>query len=281
MNQNRGLNLAKELQDQSPEDWEYFGGSLPDLAYIPELEREFYLPKGELQNIGEEKMDCASRAPLNVLEAKLNWLLKNKKLSLENEIWLKANKYVGESGVELSDAFVAINSGTTPQGNSLKAPLEAIRKQGVIPKSVLPQANTWEEHHDPQRITGVMTELGLEFTRRLFINYQKVYEKDFDELLAEDFLIVGGYAWPQPIEGEYPPVSDAPNHAFIAHRRPRYYVFDNYLDYVDQDFIKKLSPKYDLLDYGYRLTINKQVTTPKKRSWLAGIIKYWFQDILK
>ena len=275
-----GLNLAKEYQDQSPEDWEYFAGSLSDLASIPEEDREQYLPKGELQNIGEEKMDCASRAPLNVLETKFNWLLRNKKLSLENEVWLKANGYV-EEGVEFSDAFVAINSGTTRDGNSLKAPLDAIRKQGLVPKSMLPQGNTWEEHHDPARITEEIKNMGLEFAKRFILNYQKVMEENFGDLLKEDLLIVAGFAWPAPINGEYPRSNEVPNHAFISYKRPQYFVFDNYFDDGRAgDFIKKLASDYDLINYGYRISVNKDVVVPKQRSKLKGWWSYWWKTIL-
>src|SRR3990167_5196160 len=135
---NKGMNWKKELAEQSSEDWLLGGTGLACIAEIPEEERELYLPKGERQNIGEEKMDCASRAPLNMLEAKFNWLIKNKKLSLGNEMWLRVNGYL-DDGIRFSDRFVAINSGTTREGNSLKAPLDAIRKQGLIPKATFPQ----------------------------------------------------------------------------------------------------------------------------------------------
>ena len=78
-----GFNLELEKSSQSEEDW--VGGTLPDLASIPVAERFDYLPKGERQNIGDEKMDCASRGPLNVLETKFNWLIWNKKLSFEHK----------------------------------------------------------------------------------------------------------------------------------------------------------------------------------------------------
>ena len=280
---NKGMNWKKELAEQSSEDWLLGGTGLACIAEIPEEERELYLPKGELQNIGEEKMDCASRAPLNVLETKFNWLIKNKKLSFENEFWLKTNDYIN-NGVEFSDAFVAINSGTTRQGNSLKAPLEAIRKQGLIPKNKLPQLKTWAEHHDPARITEDIKKLGLEFISRFFINYERGHEKNFNNILKNDIIIVGGYAWPPPISGEYPAVNYDPNHAFIVYKRPKYYVFDNYLDENKEgDFIKKLAPDYNFFDTGYRILINNETVIPKKK--LFNKIKSWlgnyFNEILR
>ena len=173
---NKGINWEKELREQSDEDWIFGSQSVACIAEIPEVAREQYLPKGERQNIGEEKMDCASRAPLNILEAKFNWLYRNGKLI--NKQWLEDNGYVANGVIEFSDAFVAINSGTTREGNSLKAPLEAIRKQGLIPKSMLPQLESFDDYYNPLRITGSMRKLGEEFVARFTINYEKVCEVD-------------------------------------------------------------------------------------------------------
>src|SRR3989338_3399873 len=129
MLKNHGLDILKEKAEQSNEDWVF--GAIPScLALIPEEQRFDYLPKGERQNTGEEKMDCASRSVLNILVTKFNYLVQTKKITFQNEMWLKEMGFWTPNGIEFSDAFVAINSGTTRQGNSLKAPLEAVRKQG-------------------------------------------------------------------------------------------------------------------------------------------------------
>src|SRR3990167_701755 len=151
-----GLNIEKEKQDQSPED--YLGSSTsvldyPCIAEIPSGQRVQYLPKGELQNIGEEKFDCVSRAVANTVETKLNYLLKKNLLLPEIKTWLLKNNYITENGIELSDAYIAIKSGTTRQGNSLKAPVDAAYRYGMVPKVLLPQLSTFDEHHNPARIT--------------------------------------------------------------------------------------------------------------------------------
>lgn len=92
---NHGLNWELEKQQQSENDWVFGTVSPVCLAEnIPATERDRYLPKGELQNIGEEKMDCSTRAAINILETKFNWLLKNGKLSDENIKWLYENGYI-------------------------------------------------------------------------------------------------------------------------------------------------------------------------------------------
>jgi len=265
---NYGVNLVKEKAEQSEKDWQFGASSLSCLAEIPEDVREHYLPKGERQNIGSEKMDCASRGPLNILEAKLSWLYLNDKM--KNADWFEKNGYITSNGVELSDAFVAINSGTTAQGNSLKAPLEAIRKQGVIPKAMLPQVESFEDYYNPARITPEMKKLGLDFVDRFTVNYEKVTEKDYAALLTKDLLDVAGYAWMPEENGEYPSSDYQPNHCFIIFKTPRYFAFDNYLDEGDGDYIKKLASNFNFYDYGYRLFITSEtdpVEIEKKTLW--------------
>lgn len=285
---NYGLDLAKEQADQSAEDW-VFGSSSPMClsAGMVSTDRNKYLPTGEIQKGAEDTMDCASRAPVNILETKFNYLFNNDKISPENKQWLIDNGYFTETGITFSDAFVAINSGTTRNGNSLKAPIDAIHNLGMIPKSMLPLETTmtWDEYHDPARITPAMIALGAEFLKRFTINYERVLEKDFAWLLTEDLLDVGGYAWPRPKNGIYPRSENQPNHAFIVVQDPLYTIFDNYIDSSDGDYIKRLASDYDLLDYGYRVIVTAEhVVTEDIEDWPEELVPplwKWILDIIK
>jgi len=282
-----GFNLAKELAEQSVEDWKLGATGLTCLAQIPEEEREKYLPRGELQFGREDFMDCVSRAVNNVLETKFNWLLANKKLSLANEMWLKEKGYVVGDRIEFSDRFVAILSGTTREGNSFKSPLDSVRKNGLIPKAMLP-AESWmgfDDYHNSAKISENMKALGLEFIQRFFINYERGPESDFENLLKNDMLMCGGYAWPTPVNGEYPRTNYSPNHAFMVFKRPRYFVFDNYLDSgIAGDWIKKLASSFDLLDMGYRIAVNQKEFIPIKKNFLQrllGGLRDYFGEIFR
>lgn len=278
INKNYGLDLTKEIAEQSSEDWLFSSASQKCLAQIPEEEREKYLPAGEVQKGAEDTMDCASRGPINILETKFTWLLQKK--LLRYEVWLREKGYVlADNTVKFADANVAINSGTTPQGNSLKAPLDAIYRYGLVPKYLLPLEPwmTWEDYHNPKRITSVIRTLEKEWIAHFTINYEKVMESDFAMVLAQDTLDVAGYAWPEPIQGEYPRTNASPNHVFMIYKRPKYYAFDNYVDAVDGDFIKKLAPDFDCLDYGYRLFITEKEI--KRSRW--SFFRDYLQEIFK
>lgn len=250
---NKGIDLVKEAKESSHEDWVFGAISPTCIALIPKEDRIKYLPKGELQFGKEDFMDCSTRGALNILETKFNYLLKIGKL--RDEQWFKDNGYINNGQFELSDRFNAILSNTTRDGNSLKAPLDSIRKDGVIPKVMLPANSnmTWADYHNKKDITDKMIDLGKEFLKRYKINYEKVFDLEkFDDLLD-----VAGYAWSSPVNGIYPKIEGMPNHVWV-NIRPKYLAFDNYLD-VDQDFIKELSPDYIFYSYGYRIIISEAV----------------------
>lgn len=200
-------------------------------------------------------------------------------LSKENKRWLEQNGYITENGkVEFSDRFNAILSGTTRNGNSLKAPIESIRKDGLIPKSMLPANSqmTWEDYHNQADITPQMIYLGKEFTKRFTINYERVLASTFAEYLDQHMINTGAFAWPKPVKGEYPATANTPNHAFMLVKNPAFLAFDNYYDDGKEgDFIKKLAKDYRFLD-GYRVFISKETPNPKAENWLWNLIKSLF-----
>jgi len=267
----KGLDWDREIEEQSNKDWNFLAASSPEgLVKIPNGQRDLYLPRGEKQNIGEEKMDCASRAPNNILETDFNWLIKKNLISLPNLEWLKNNKYIINGEFEVSDAFITILSGTTRSGNSLKAPCLAIHDHGLVPKALLPQVNSFADHHNPQRITPQILDLGKRFKERFPINFERVVEKDYDAVLDRGSFDAGLYAWPVPEEGEYHRQEDRnPNHAVDVYKKPKFHIFDNYVDSVDGDFIKKLASNYKLMPYGYRIFISAENRTIKKYRWFC------------
>jgi len=251
---NYGLNLQKENVESSYKDWKMGAMSKRCLAEIPIQSRKNFLPYGEVQRGREDFMACASIAPINLLETKFNWLIQNNKISTEDIGWLQRKGYIVDGKVIFSDRYTAIMSGTTREGNSLKAPLHAIHKYGLIPRSMLPTKNTmtFEDYHNKSNITLRMKALGKEFKARFKINYEKVY--NFSNV--DDMLNVAGYAWTQPTDGVYGRVEYPPNHVFMR-IQPQHEIYDSYVDSVDGDFIKSLVHNYNFFQYGYRVIVSK------------------------
>lgn len=276
---NYGLDLEKQKRDLKPETDFVFGAASQDcIAQIPSDERQQYLPKGELQRTAkDDMMDCVTRSALNILETKFNWLFKNK-FTVEEKTWLIDNGYVNNGQIEFSDAFIAILSGTTRNGNSLVAPLHAIHKQGLIPKKSLP-LEEWmgfDDYHNSARITPEMTKLGLSFLWE--IGYDIVKQAIRKEFIKKDMIHTAGYAWSEPVNGEYPAVDYQPNHSFAEFKEPSYFIFDNYIDSFDGDWIKKLSPDYSLLE-GYRLYIKKKDPVEKEIAEYKSKGSNWFTQL--
>lgn len=281
-----GFNPTLERQHRNPEKDHKFGVmSKPGLADISVEQRERYLPKGEVQQGKDDTVDCASRGPVNKYEAQLTFLYRTDGMSQEGKKFLDDNGYVvwrsGLPWIECSDAFIAILSGTTKEGNSLKAPCEAIRTRGLIPKQTLPLEKwmTFEQYHDPKRITAAMLTLGEECKNRFVFRYEQVFRPSFKTALQLDFIDVGVYAWPDPVNGEYPAIVAPFNHV-VAMIRPEYYIFDNYVDSVDGDFIKKLAPNYIFFEYGYRLYILKEQTGAEIAAQRGMILNLLMQVLL-
>lgn len=274
MNKNYGIDWDREIAEQDGGEEQFGGLSQPCIASIPPGQFKKYLPQGELQNIGEEKMDCATRGPLNILEAKLNYLYTKELLEPEIKLFLEKNGYVTTRGIELSDAFNAIKSGTTRQGNSLISPLHSIYEDGVIPKKMLPQLSRFDEHYNPNRITSEMVALGKQFKQYLPVRYRQVQKIFFKEFLKESPLDIAGYAWPEPVAGVYPRTVLRPNHVFVALPESTYEIFDNYADTYDGDFFKVLAPDYDFVDYGYELYIVGQNTEKVIKGLMQQAIEF-------
>ena len=262
------FDLERQRAEEQAEDHVLGAVSPPCIYAIPEAVRLSYIPTGELQFGAEDFQDCASRGPVNLLEAKFTYAYLNGLMKPENRQWLRDKGYIQNGKVTFSDRFVAIGSGTTRSGNSLKAPVDFIYRNGLIPKSMLPkiEGSTWEQHHDPSKVTEEMRALGRQFVARWTINYERVYTDQFPQELKKDFLDLALNAWLPPVNGEYPdPANSPPNHV-VAGIKPQTFVADNYIDKTDGDFIKKLAPNFTFYEYGYRLPVSKEVTQEEQKT---------------
>lgn len=277
---NTGLNLAKEKAEQDGTEHKV-GYTSPEGIYnVPLTERDNYLPWGELQRGREDFMDCASRDPHNTLELFFNYAYRNNLMKPENKVWLFNKGYIvfhdGLPYVEFSDRFTAILSGTTKDGNSMKAPRQSIHSNGLIPKQMLP-ANSkmrFADYHNRKDITKEMMDLGKEFLTRFAINYEQYRISDLESMLRKYPVGLAGFAWGFPNkDGIYERRAGSPlNHAFMGFGLPVVRIFDNYIDSHDGDWIKQLAPDYEFYEYGYRTFIREERTPAEYRSLLQKAV---------
>lgn len=265
---NYGVDLVKEVLDSSEEDHIFGAGSKSSIdesaeglvlalyawggtkngiyfrvanpinhcvcSYLEEFKD--YYPNGELQFGKEDYMDCVARGFINEIERRLNCLIDLQVLSPATIKWLQNNQYLVDNRVVLSNRIPAIGSGTTRNGNSLKAVVDWIRKNGIHPRAILPNESnlTWSQYHNGNDITQEMLDLGKESLNIITINYDKVFYSNFPKFF-------GNFKW---------------------------YIFDNYIDRFDGDWVKRLAENYNFLSYGYRIIINevkqKEATPPKE-----------------
>jgi len=248
--------MEREAQDGS----EWLLGAVPvDLALVPLKDRMLWTPLGVLQyNNVMDTNGCASRGPNNILETKLNYFYDHG-MHPAIKRWCDEKGYRKDGSFALSDNFLEILSGTTRQGNSLKAPVDALRLYGAIPAHMLTlEPNmTWEEYMNPKRVTQEMLDLGKEFLKRLTINYEKVFVSEFLRYLEKDLIDVAGAAWPQPVNGVYPRHEASFNHAF-ATVNPEIDALDNY-----EPFTKRLAKDFKFFEWGYTLSITRQTPYPE------------------
>ena len=259
--QNTGLDLQLEKESLDGSEWVFGAESLYPLFTIPTKEQRILcLPDGEVQRGKEDMRDCATRAPINLLEALFTYGVQNKRISEKNIAWLKLKGYADETGrVTFSDRFTAIKSGTRITGNSLKAPIQSIHRDGLIPKKMFPLESwmTWSDYHDKEKITEEMTDLARVFAKRFSINYEQIPGALIKEVNESELVVVAGYAWPRPQKDVYPRTERKHNHAWI-NIEPEYLAFDNYIDQDGNDFVKKLATDYRFYDYAYRVFISAE-----------------------
>ncbi len=182
----------------SPTDW--MTGSIVYQEVNPSGDWRDYLPTPEKQfkDFTFDTMSCTTFSAMNCIETQINWLLKNKKLTLSQELILA--EYIDEYGkVNFSDRYIAILSGTTPQGNYFQSVWDAVRKFGLIPEKDLPfGGNSWSEYHNPAVITEAMKLKG----QKILGIFDFAYE--WLTFIPENFPMIKDHIKHAPVHGAIP-----------------------------------------------------------------------------
>lgn len=258
----------REREEQDGSEWQ-FGAIQTDLAAVPIEQRMVYLPTGVLQfNNVMDTNGCASRGPNNIIETKLDYFYDHG-MHPAIQKWLDDHGYRVNGKFAICDAYPEILSGTTPQGNSMKSPLDAIRNYGVIPAYLIPLNNDmpWDVYMNPARVTQAHKDLGAQFLRRLPINYEQVPLEQFFNATTIDSLNIALRAWSIPVNGVYPKIDGAFTH--VVDR------FTNEIDIFDSydPFIKRLAKDYRLFEWGYSISIPSQNPYPDETIALFEVLQ--------
>lgn len=180
MNNTPPLNL--DLTPIHPElDWQ--AGDTSKIIYNDRTSNwGIFFAAHELQNRnGTESSWCVTFSALKAIAAQIRFLYLSGFLSDKTISYLRDNGYMDDKDdVNFSESFTAIDSGTTPQGNSGNAVGESIRKSGLLPDKKLPWIDgSWNELNNPKRITHDMRDLAKRFwtDSGLLYAYDWVYLK--------------------------------------------------------------------------------------------------------
>lgn len=151
--------VAFEIRNESG-DWEQYM-SMPEKQY---KEGVF------------DTMSCTNFDTLKIIQGQINFLLKNNKIPEDKRVLMTALGYFdGDGMVNFSEAFNAITSGTTAQGNYLQNPPEAVRKFGLLPQKdfITPEnVSNFDEWIDPKRITPEMYAKAKRFNEIFDVSYE-------------------------------------------------------------------------------------------------------------
>lgn len=227
-----------------------------------------FLPTEERQRFRNfDSFGCASFSCLNSIETQFKFLLKSNLLRSEDIQWLKDNGYFDEGGnINFSDRWLVVLSNTKPGvGNYLHAVWDAARKFGLVPQGIIPSNENWTEnqYYDKNDFPKEAYELGLEFLKRFYVQYERVGTDDNSLKKAlEQAPVQCGVATCQPWETEQTiTYCGLPaNHAVLLTRIDSVkYLFDSYPPHI-----KKLGKTYKI-DFAYKGVISPIISADGKK----------------
>jgi len=176
----RWLGLIKPGIEQTgfieyiPQGTDYLGNTLPYEIRNAPGKWEPFLPEGEQQNIPFtfDTKSCVTFSLSNVAETTLQGI----PLPEAHRNFLTGHGYYKNGKLNFSDRFIAIMAGTTENGNTYKKVADTMRKNGLIPDTMLPfGGQTFQEYHGIGNITQEMKLMGQKFLSFFDIAYEFGY----------------------------------------------------------------------------------------------------------
>lgn len=254
---NSGLDLEKIKNEMSLPEKHFMGGAItvnyPTLLKPGEDWVSVWLQKkGESQKgLNIETMGCTG-------------------YSTDNALGMIFKKQYGLD-INISDRFVNKVSGTTKAGNSVDAPIDAIRKYGFLLESEYPwdrDTFTWDQYYSD--ISS--DKMSLALTRLNDWDFTHEYVPANPDLMIKALqaspLVGGVYAWYKGDDGKYYDLGMQPNHLtdiVLGYKYGEYWICgDSYSDDYNGDetdpnkYLKKL-------DWNYKFQFIKRYQIIDKR----------------
>ena len=183
-----------------PSETEYVLGAISGIVHNDiNTTRDWrqFEPTGEKQRYTKfDTFGCVSFSCSSDCEFQFNLYFKSKLLRQEDIEWLRNNGYFDEKGnINFSDRWLVVLSNTKPGvGNYISAVWDAARKFGLVPQGLIPfREDMTQAEYYKKDFLQVAYDLGLEFLKRFFIQYERVNinEKDLIKALGHAPLHVG------------------------------------------------------------------------------------------
>lgn len=171
-------------------DWVSGGNSaIIRKELVPNMDWKPYAGEQEIQFLYEYLYDtlfCVSFSACSNIARFFMYYLSNNLMPAGDVLWLKDPvvdgvhypSYFKNGFINFNERYVALNGGTTNKGAYQYAVGNGIRDFGLIPQSMFPYADNFNDNISHKFITNEMFALGKEFNKRFSINYEWVYNID-------------------------------------------------------------------------------------------------------
>lgn len=173
------INTGLRTPEVKPTD--YIAGVASAITYevrnaLGNWEQYMTTPEKQYREGRFDTQSCTNFDTLKVVQGQINFLLKNKMIPEDKRVLMSSLGYMDDDGmVNFSEAFNAITSGTTSQGNFLQNPPQAIRDFGLIPQKdfITPDdVENFDQWIDKSRITPAMYDKAKVFNTIFDVSYE-------------------------------------------------------------------------------------------------------------
>lgn len=267
------MEIKGVLLGQSPTDW-IAGGNSPIKHDILVANKDWkpFKVAHEIQFNQAKLYDsemCVTYSALKTIAKILTYLRDNNLLSQEQLTFLK--DYEIDGMYNFAERFPGTLGETTAQGAYQYKVANAIKNFGLIPQSMFPLADNFQDNIDKKFITEAMYDKGKEFLKHFSVNYEWV-DNLIDYLQFSPVQTTVRFANYDKSEDILAP-SETPNHAVTG-----VYAITDYDEVEDTYYqtYKRYNPAFTFSHLAYYITLNNKTMDTIK--FLKDNDKKWVRN---